>query len=124
MAEVRRRGLEDRVVIHGFVPEWRKASLYGRAWLAITASGAEGWGLTVMEAALCGTPTAALRVGGLSEAIVDGKTGLLADDVPALAAGVRQILDSSELRARLGAAATSAPAASPGSGPRTRSSSC
>lgn len=104
-SEVHRRGLSDRVVMHGYVPEQRKAALYGRAWLAITASGAEGWGLTVMEAALCGTPTAALRVGGLSEAIVDGQTGVLADDVPALAARVAEILGSSELRARLGTAA-------------------
>ena len=69
-AEVERRGLRNRVVMHGFVPEQDKAALYSRAWVALTASGAEGWGLTVMEAAICGTPTAALRVGGLSEAIV------------------------------------------------------
>ncbi len=104
-AEVQRRGLGDRVVIHGFVPESRKSALCSRAWIALTASGAEGWGLSVMEAALCGTPTAALRVGGLAEAIVDGETGVLADDVPALTARVREILHSSELRDQLGAAA-------------------
>jgi glycosyltransferase involved in cell wall biosynthesis len=104
-AEVERRGLRERVVIHGFVPEHQKATFYGRAWLALTASGAEGWGLTVMEAATCGTPTAALRVGGLAEAIVDGETGVLADDVPALTARVREILGSTGLRDEIGAAA-------------------
>lgn len=103
--EVERRGLRERVVMHGFVPERRKAELYSRAWLAVTASSVEGWGLTVLEAATCGTPTAALRVGGLSEAIVDGQTGVLADDVSALTSGIRAILGSSQLRDRLGAAA-------------------
>ena len=42
-----------------------------------------------MEAALCATPSAALRVGGLPESIVDGETGLLADDGPELTAKVR-----------------------------------
>ncbi len=40
----------------------------------------EGWSLTVMEAALCRTPSAALAVGGLPESIVDGETGFLAHD--------------------------------------------
>ena len=53
--------------------------MYGRAWMSLTASSAEGWCLTVMEAALCGTPSGALRVGGLPESIVDGETGVLAD---------------------------------------------
>ena len=39
-----------------------------------------------MESAACGTPTAALAVGGLPESVVDGRTGLLADDVEELAA--------------------------------------
>ena len=103
--EIDRRGLRERVVMHGFVPEQSKAALYRRAWLAVTASAAEGWGLTVMEAAVCGTPTVALRVGGLPEAILDGETGALADDVPGLAVRVREILGSPELRDRLGAAA-------------------
>jgi glycosyltransferase involved in cell wall biosynthesis len=104
-AEVRRRGLRDRVVLHGFVPAHAKGELYTRAWLNITASGAEGWGLTVMEAAIHSTPSAALRVGGLAESIVDGETGLLANDPPQLCARVGEILASPELRDRLGAAA-------------------
>ena len=87
-AEIARRGLADRVVLHGHVSEAEKAALYARAWVNLTASSAEGWCLTVMEAATCGTPSAALRVGGLPESIVDGETGLLADDGPGLTAAV------------------------------------
>jgi glycosyltransferase involved in cell wall biosynthesis len=104
-AEVHRRGLRDRVVIHGFVSEQAKAELYMRAWLNLTTSAVEGWGLTVMEAASHGTPSAALRVGGLCESIVDGETGLLADDPAQLCTIAAEILASPVLRDRLGAGA-------------------
>ncbi len=71
----------------------------------LTASSAEGWCLTVMEAATCGTPSAALRVGGLPESIVDGKTGLLADDGPGLTAAVQRLVADAALRTSMGAAA-------------------
>ena len=89
----------------GHVSEDEKRDLFRRAWLTLTASSAEGWCLTVMEAAACGTPSAALRVGGLPESIVDGETGLLADTSEELAARVRELIANPEERARLGAAA-------------------
>jgi glycosyltransferase involved in cell wall biosynthesis/O-antigen/teichoic acid export membrane protein len=104
-AEIAARGLGDRVMLHGHVDEATKAKLYARAWVNLTASSAEGWCLTVMEAATCGTPSAALRVGGLPESIVDGETGLLADDVDGLTAAVRRLVDDRELRERMGRAA-------------------
>ncbi len=104
-AEIDRRGLRERVTLHGFVDEQRKVELFGRAWVALTASSAEGWCLTVMEAAACGTPSAALRVGGLPEAIVDGETGALADTVPEQAERVRELVADGGLRRRLGDAA-------------------
>lgn len=104
-AEIARRGLGDRVILHGHVSEDVKASLYATAWVNLTASSAEGWCLTVMEAATCGTPSAALAVGGLPESIVDGETGLLADDVEGLVANVRRLVEEPGLRQRMGAAA-------------------
>src|SRR4051794_37384188 len=80
VAEIERRGLGERVRMHGHVSEEKKLELYRRAWVNMTASSAEGWCLTVMEAAASGTPSAALAVGGLPESIVDGQTGVLADD--------------------------------------------
>src|SRR5437868_9836153 len=40
-AEIDRRGLHDRVTLHGRVAEDAKAGLYGRAWVNLTASSAE-----------------------------------------------------------------------------------
>jgi glycosyltransferase involved in cell wall biosynthesis len=58
-----------------------------------------------MEAALCGTPSAALPCGGLRESIVDGETGVLAPDPAQLTIRVRELLEDGALRDRLGAAA-------------------
>src|SRR4051812_12503873 len=104
-AEVARRGLGDRVRFHGFVDDQRQAELYGSAWLSLTASSAEGWCLTVMEAAACGTPSAALAVGGLRESIVDGETGVLAETPEELTAKVRDVMADPVRRDELGAAA-------------------
>jgi glycosyltransferase involved in cell wall biosynthesis len=104
-AEIERRGLAARVHLHGYVDGRRKAELYGRAWVNVTASASEGWSLTVMEAALCRTPSVALAVGGLAESIVHGETGLLAHDTGELAARVRELVERPELRERLGEAA-------------------
>ena len=88
--------------MHGWVSDATKAELYGRAWVSLTASSSEGWSLTVMEGALCRTPSAALAVGGLSESIVDGETGFLASTPDELIRRVREVIDDPGLRERLG----------------------
>lgn len=104
-AEIDARGLRARVRIHGHVSEERKLELYQRAWINITTSSAEGWGLSVTEAGACATPSAALRLGGLAEAIDDGRTGVLADDPAELALKVGRVLADPQLRDALGRAA-------------------
>jgi glycosyltransferase involved in cell wall biosynthesis len=104
-AEIARRGLSERVRLHGHVSEERKRELYQQAWVNATASSAEGWALSVMEAAACATPTAALAVGGVQESVEDGRTGLLARDADELAERIQLILRDPELRDSLGAAA-------------------
>ena len=104
-AEVAERGLADRVRLHGHVDEATKLELLQRAWVNLTASSAEGWCLTVMEAAACATPSVAMRVGGLPESIEDGVTGFLASDGAELTADVRRLVEDGELRERMGRAA-------------------
>jgi len=66
----------------------------------------EGFGMVFLEAAAQGTPAVAYRHGGVNESVVDGSTGLLADegDVPGLAENLRRVLSDDALAARLGAA--------------------
>jgi glycosyltransferase involved in cell wall biosynthesis len=104
-AQVDRRGLASRVCMHGYLDDETKAEFYARAWVNLTASASEGWSLTVMEAALCGTPSAALSVGGLTESIIDGETGFLAADIPELSRRTRELVRQHDLRERLGDAA-------------------
>ena len=102
VGEIERRGLSERVRLHGHVDEETKLRLMQRAWVNLTASSAEGWCLSVIEAAACATPSAALAVGGLSESVVDGETGLLATDSEELAGHTRRLIEDNELRERLG----------------------
>jgi glycosyltransferase involved in cell wall biosynthesis/O-antigen/teichoic acid export membrane protein len=106
-AEIEQRGLAERVTLHGHVSEEAKRDLYARSWVNLTASSAEGWCLTVMEAAAAGTPSAALAVGGLPESIVDGQTGVLADTPEELAHEVAALVGDDDRRATLGETARS-----------------
>jgi glycosyltransferase involved in cell wall biosynthesis len=103
--EIARRGLGERVRVHGHVDDETKAALYRQAWVHVTASASEGWSLTVMEAALCATPSAALAVGGLRESIVDGETGVLSSTPEQMTAKLRWLLADEPARDRMGAAA-------------------
>ena len=51
---------------------------YRRAWVVASASLAEGWGLSLTEAAACGTPAVATDIRGHRCSVVDGRTGVLA----------------------------------------------
>ena len=88
--------------MHGFVSEERKLELLQRSWVHLTASSAEGWCLTVMEAAACETPSVALDVGGLPESVEHEVTGLLAHDGDELGRHTRRLVEDDELRARMG----------------------
>jgi glycosyltransferase involved in cell wall biosynthesis len=78
--------------------------LYRRAWIVASASLAEGWGLTLTEAAACATPAVATDINGHRSSVVDGVTGLLAP-LDRLGETMARVLLDHDLRARLGAAA-------------------
>jgi glycosyltransferase involved in cell wall biosynthesis len=67
----------------------------------------EGWGLSVVEANLCGTPVVASNSPGLRESVVDGRTGFLVPhgDVPALVRRIDDLLSDADLYGRMRAAA-------------------
>lgn len=96
--------IDDRVQLLGFVDERLKLELLRRAWLHVLTSPKEGWGISNLEAAACGTPSVASDSPGLRESVVDGETGLLVPhgDVGALAAALGTLLRDHDLRARMG----------------------
>ncbi len=64
----------------------------------------EGFGSVVIEAAACGTPAVATRIYGLTDAVVDGETGLLVPvrDVTALTDALHRIVVEPGLMSHLG----------------------
>lgn len=100
-------GLSGAVRFHGFVDETRKLELFRTAWANLFPSPKEGWGLTVMEAAACGTPSLASDSPGLRDSVRDGVTGFLVPhgDAGALARRMLELAADPMLVARLGAKA-------------------
>lgn len=96
--------LGDRVRFLGRVSEEEKLRLLRRAWALVFASPKEGWGITNLEAAACGTPVVASNSPGIRESVHDGETGYLVPhgDVAAMAAAMGRIADDADLVARLG----------------------
>lgn len=76
-ARTRELDLEDRVEFLGYVSEERKRHLLRTAWATVYPSPKEGWGITNIEAAACGTPAVASDSPGLRDSVVDGVSGLL-----------------------------------------------
>jgi glycosyltransferase involved in cell wall biosynthesis len=101
---VSRLGLERAITFHGFVSEERKIDLMRWAWANVFASPKEGWGITVIEAAACGTPSLASDSPGLRDSVRHGETGFLVPhgDVRGLAGRMLELADSPVLVSRLG----------------------
>ena len=109
-----RKELETLIAHHGLSAHvrftgWRSDALdiVSVMDLVIHPSLAEGFGRAVLESMALGKPVIASRVGGLREAIDDGRNGFLVDpgDVDAIERRWRELLTSPELRLRLGQAA-------------------
>ena len=78
---------------------------YRRAWVVAATSGAEGFGMTLTEAAACGTPSVATDIAGHRDAVVDGSSGLLAASSTQFADQLTAVLTDGALRSRLSAGA-------------------
>ncbi len=72
-------GVSEAVRFLGFVTEEEKIRLLRQAWSVVFPSIKEGWGITNVEAAACGTPAIASDSPGLRESVVDGETGFLVE---------------------------------------------
>jgi glycosyltransferase involved in cell wall biosynthesis len=105
--QVQELGLEGRVRLLGSIGEEEKRERLRRAWIHVLTSSREGWGISNLEAAACGTPSVASDAPGLRDSVVHGETGLLVPhgDVPALAEALGSLIRDRAQRERLGRAA-------------------
>jgi glycosyltransferase involved in cell wall biosynthesis len=96
--------LGDRVKFLGFISEEEKRAMLRRAWAVALTSSKEGWGISNVEAAACGTPVVASDAPGLRESVVDRETGFLVPhgDVEALTRVFTTLAGSPDLVTTLG----------------------
>ena len=99
--------LGERVRFLGRIDEVSKLQLLRRAWALVFASPKEGWGITNLEAAACGTPVVASNSPGIRESVRDGETGYLVShgDAPAMATAMARLAGDVQLVERLGSQA-------------------
>ena len=99
-----RLGLADRVLLHGeqddVVPFLEQADMLA------CSSHREGLSNAIMEAMCAALPVVASNVGGNSELVQHGETGLLfpADDDESMAVAMNELLDDDDTRQRMGRA--------------------
>lgn len=91
----------DWIRLAGRVSDEELLSLYRQAWLVASASIAEGWGMTLTEAAACGTPSVATDIAGHRDSVSPDHSGLLTRSPREFAETIAAVLSDAELRARL-----------------------
>ncbi|HBC57724.1 MAG TPA: glycosyltransferase family 4 protein [Gammaproteobacteria bacterium] len=105
-------GIDQRVHFYGFIPNEELAIQYQQADVFVLPAirdqkgDTEGLGVVMIEALTFKTPVVASDVGGISDVIIDGKTGLLVPekDPEQLAKAINRILSDNALAKRLGEA--------------------
>lgn len=102
-----RLGLQEVVRAVRPVPHDRLREWYVAADVVTVPSRSESFGLVALEAQACGTPVAAAAVGGLTQVVADGVSGVLVDghDPARWAQKVRGLFTDPAGRLRLGVGA-------------------
>ena len=102
-------GVADRVMLRGQVDQAQMPAVLRSADLVVCAPWYEPFGIVPLEAMACGVPVIAAAVGGLTDSVVDGVTGVLVPprDAASIARAVASLLDDPAALAAFGAAGRS-----------------
>ena len=98
-------GAEGYVHLPGRLSDDELVAAYRRAWVLASTSVREGWGMTVSEAAACGTPAVASRIAGHLDVVTEGHTGFLASSRSEMVEHLLALIEDEALRERLSKAA-------------------
>lgn len=98
---VMKNKLRKSIDIIGPVNEHEKAELYAKSWIFVNPSLHEGWGISVIEANAYKTPAIGFKVPGLSDSIVDGKTGYLCSNEEDMINKILYIIENNKIREEL-----------------------
>jgi D-inositol-3-phosphate glycosyltransferase len=107
LAIAERHGVADRVRLVGAVPAEETPAWYRSADVLAAVPWYEPFGLTALEAMACGVPVVASDVGGLSDTVIDGVTGVHVPprDPVTLGGALRRLLADPARRFAYGSAA-------------------
>jgi D-inositol-3-phosphate glycosyltransferase len=105
-ALAREHGVEDRLVLRGRVGRAEMPALLRSADLVLCVPWYEPFGIVPLEAMACGVPVVASAVGGQTDSVVHGVTGVHVPprDPAALAAALRELLADPDRAAAYGRA--------------------
>ena len=101
LEEIARRGLQEQVFLLGPRPD--VPALVRLADVVVLPTHSEGFPRAVWEAQVLERPVVSTPVGGVTDLIDDGQTGLLVpvDDAPGLAQAIRRLCEDQTLRTRI-----------------------
>jgi glycosyltransferase involved in cell wall biosynthesis len=101
---VAEKGLENNVVLTGFVSESEKKRLLMSATVFCLPSEYEGASLAVLEAMAAGKPVVASKVGGVPFLVEDGSSGYLtkSNDANSFAANLERLIRNPRIRYAMG----------------------
>ncbi len=101
---VEKENLTEKISVSGWVSHSKIREIYENSDIMVLPSYAEGLPMSILEAIGEGLPVVSTRVGGIPEAIEDGRNGFLIEpgDVEALADRLRILMTSPELVGRMG----------------------
>jgi len=94
-------GAQSWLQLVGRVEDRELIDWYRRAWVVASSSLREGWGMTLTEAAACGTPAVATAIAGHTDAVLDGQSGLLVETTDELEGALERVITDEVLRNRL-----------------------
>jgi glycosyltransferase involved in cell wall biosynthesis len=103
----RERGVDDRVLLPGWVSGFAKLRLLEEAALCVLPSYTEGVPLSILEAMSVGLPVIATPVGGIPDVLRDGEDGYLVPpgSLSELSRRIIELLNNRGLREKMGESA-------------------
>lgn len=95
---------QNRCIVEGWISGHEKYERFGRADIFVLPTHAEGMPIAILEAMAGAIPVVASNIAGIPDMIRDGQEGFLipSGNVPALVNAINKLLESKDLRSKLG----------------------
>lgn len=104
--KIREMNLQDSVVLTGFIPHSQIVNYHNELdiYAALSTTDDESFGVAIIEASSCEKPVVVSKVGGLTEVVKDGYSGLFAEKMNSADAAdkIEQFIENPEMRFAFG----------------------